>query len=129
MHARPIAPLNVAEAGVRPPYRALVRPVVAELLEGLFRLRVSETGRVDADLVLTRHTPEGIEHWDFNWNCQDVCLAPTAGRSLREHFDVFMRSLFSDHMYDLAERGLEPDRPFDALPIRIEVPDETLRRF
>jgi hypothetical protein len=48
---------------------------------------------------------------------------------LRELFDPFMRSLFDDHLYDLAERRLTPDRTYDELPIRMEVPDEVLRRI
>lgn len=102
---------------------------VAQLCEAVFMLRLAEGGRVDADFVLTLHTPAGLEHWDFGWNLQDVRLEPARGRSLRELFDPFMRSLFDDHMYDLAEGGLTPDRGYDELPIRIEVPDAILQRL
>jgi hypothetical protein len=95
----------------------------------VFRLRTTEEGRVDADFELTLGTPKGAEHWDFGWNLQDVLLEPAHGRSLREQFDSFMRSLFDDHMSDLAERGLAPNRTFDELPIRMEVPDGILRRL
>jgi hypothetical protein len=101
----------------------------AELREGVFMLRVAEGGRIDADFVLTLRTPEGIEHWDHGWNHQDVSLLPAEGCSLRQQFEGFMRSLFEDHMYDLAERGLSPDRDFDALSVRIEVPDEIVQRL
>jgi hypothetical protein len=101
---------------------------VAELTEAVFKLRISEAGRVDADFVLTMRTPEGVEHWDFGWNLQDVVLEPAHGRSVREMFDPFMRSLFDDHLYDLAQRGLAPDRTYEELPIRMEVPEEILRR-
>lgn len=102
----------------------------AELHEAVFKLRTAEGGeRVDADFVLTLRTPEGVEHWDFGWNLQDVVLEPARGRSLREQFDPFMRSLFDDHMYDLAQRRLEPDRGYDELPIRCEIPDEIVRRL
>ena len=40
-----------------------------------------------------------------------------------------MRSLFDDHMSDLAERGLRPDRRYDELAVRVEIPDEILRRL
>jgi hypothetical protein len=40
-----------------------------------------------------------------------------------------MRSLFDDHMEDLAERGLRPDRSYDELLVRLEIPDEILRRI
>jgi hypothetical protein len=70
-----------------------------------------------------------VERWDFGWNHQDVLLEPSQGRSLREQFDPFMRSLFDDHLADLAERGLAPDRTYDELPIRIEVPDDILARL
>jgi hypothetical protein len=101
----------------------------AELREAVFKLRTTEEGRVDADFVLALGTPEGVEHWDFGWNHQDVLLEPARGRSLREQFGPFMRSLFDEHMSDLAERGLAPDRTYDELPIRMEVPDEILRRL
>jgi hypothetical protein len=101
----------------------------AELREAVFRLRATAAGRVDADFELTLDTPDGVEHWDFGWNLQDVLVEPAHGRSLREQFDSFMRSLFDDHMSDLAERGLAPDRTFDELPIRMEVPEEILRRL
>jgi hypothetical protein len=101
----------------------------AHLREAVFKLRVAEGGRIDADFVLTLQMPERLEHWGFGWNLQDVALEPAQGRSLRELFDPFMRSLFDDHMYDLAERDLIPDRGYDELPIRIEVPDEIVRRL
>jgi hypothetical protein len=100
-----------------------------ELREAVFKLRATEEGRVDADFVLALGTPEGVEHWDFGWNHQDVLLEPARGCSLREQFGPFMRSLFDEHMSDLAERGLAPDRTYDELPIRMEVPDEILRRL
>ena len=103
-------------------------PGTAELREAVFKLRVTATGRVDADFVLLLNTPNGAERWDFGWNLQDLLLERSRGRSLREQFDPFMRSLFDDHMYDLAERGLTPDRTYDELPVRLEVPDEILRR-
>jgi hypothetical protein len=40
-----------------------------------------------------------------------------------------MRSLFDDHIYDLAQRRLTPDRGYDEVPIRMEVPDEIVRRL
>lgn len=55
------------------------------------------------------------------------CIAPDS--HVREQFDPFMRSLFDDHMYDLAERALAPDRGYDDLPIRIEVPEDVLRHL
>jgi hypothetical protein len=94
----------------------------AELREAVFKLRVSDGGRVDADFVLTLRTPGGVEHWDFGWSLHGVVLEPARGRSLREMFDPFMRSLFDDHMYDLTQSGLAPDRGYDELPIRLEVP-------
>jgi hypothetical protein len=99
----------------------------AELREAVSKLRVAEGGRVDADFVLTLRTPEGVEHWGFGWGLQEMDLEPARGRSLRELFDPFMRSLIDDHMYDLAEGGSAPDRTYDELPIRKEVPDEVLR--
>jgi hypothetical protein len=101
----------------------------AQLCDAVIKLRTAPNGRVDADFVLTLRTPEGIEHWGFGWKLQDVSLEPARGRSLREQFDSFMRSLFEDHMYDLAERGLRPDRGFDDLPVSIEVPDDIVRRL
>ncbi|HEX5618409.1 MAG TPA: hypothetical protein VFX51_08310 [Solirubrobacteraceae bacterium] len=99
----------------------------AELRKAVFKLRISDAGRIDADFVLTLCTPEGVEQWDFGWSLQDVVLESARGRSLREMFDPSMRSLFEDHMYDLAQRGLTPDRTYDELPIRVEVPSEVLR--
>ena len=101
----------------------------AELREAVFKLRATDEGRVDADLALSLVTQEGMEHWDFGWSHQDVTLEPASGRSLREQFDPFIRSLFDDHISDLAELGLAPDRTYDALPIRMEVPEEVLRRL
>jgi hypothetical protein len=101
---------------------------LAALTEAVFKLRISGAGRVDADFVLTVRTPEGVEHWDFGWSLQDVAREPARGRSVREIFDPFMRSLFDDHMYDLAQRSLVADRTYDELPIRMEVPEEILRR-
>jgi hypothetical protein len=105
-----------------------MEPGTAELREAVFKLRSNESGRVDADFVLTFRTPEGIERWDFGWNLQDVSLSGLHGPP-RELFDDFMRSLFEDHMYDLARRGLRPDRGYDELPVTIEIPDEILRRI
>jgi hypothetical protein len=49
----------------------------AELTEAVFKLRLAERGRVDADFVLTVRTPDGrVEHWGFGWNLQDVLLEP-----------------------------------------------------
>ena len=101
----------------------------AILSDAVFKLRTSEDGRVDADFVLTVRTPEGVEHWRFDWAHQDVLLEPAHGRSLREFFDPFMRSLFEDHMYDLAQRGLTPDRTYDELSVRMEFPEEILSRL
>jgi hypothetical protein len=102
---------------------------IAELRDAVFKLRTSDGGRIDADFVLTLATPRGVERWDFGWNHQDVLLEPSRGRSLREQFDPFMRSLFDDHLADLAERGLAPDRTYDESAIRIEVPDDILARL
>jgi hypothetical protein len=102
---------------------------IAEVRDAVFKLRTTDDGRVDADLVLTLGTPEGVERWDFGWSHQDVRLEPSRGGSLRELFDPFMRSLFDDHMYDLAERGLAPDRTYDEVAIRIEIPDNILARL
>ena len=70
----------------------------------------------------------GIEHWDFGWKLHDVRIDGLGGAP-RERFDHFMRSLFDDHMSDLAERGLRPDRRYDELAVRVEIPDEILRRL
>jgi hypothetical protein len=104
-------------------------PETAELTEAVFKLRVAEGGRVDADFVLTMRTPEGVEHWGCGWDLHDVGLEPARGRSLRELFDPFMRSLFDDHLYDMSMAGLVPDRGYDELSIRLEVPDEILHRM
>ena len=101
----------------------------AELTEAVFKLRMTAASRVDADFALTLITPQGVQHWDFGWNLRDVLLEPARGRSLREQFSPFMRSLFDDHMFDLAECGLAPDRTYDELSIRMDVPDEVLLRL
>jgi hypothetical protein len=101
----------------------------AELLEGVFKLRAHESGRLDADFVLTLRTPEGVEHWGFDWGLQDVVIDGTEGRTPRERLDFFMRSLFDDHMYDLGMRGLRPDRGYDDVPIRLEIPIELEERL
>jgi hypothetical protein len=82
----------------------------------------------EPDFVLTLRTPLRIEHWDFGWNLQDVDIAGSGG-TLRERFGDLMRSLLDDHMEDLAERGLRPDRSSDELLVRLEIPDGTLRRI
>jgi hypothetical protein len=35
-----------------------------------------------------------------------------------------MRSLVDDHMYDLRETGLRPDRDYDDVPMALEIPSE-----
>jgi hypothetical protein len=93
-----------------------------ELCEGVFKLRVAEDGRVDADFVLTLRNPWGdLEHWEFGWSPQDLGLDP--GRSLEEQFGWYIEDLFDDHMSDLREGGYEADRGFDDLPVRIEAPE------
>jgi len=37
-----------------------------------------------------------------------------------------MRSLFDDHLSDLHERGLVPDRDYDDVPMALEIPKEVL---
>jgi hypothetical protein len=106
-----------------------MQPAAAQLHEAILMLRTDQSGRVDADCVLMLRTPEGIERWSFDWGLQDVDLETIGDKTPREHFDVFMRSLFDDHMADLAERGLAPDRRYDELPVRIEIPPEILRRM
>jgi hypothetical protein len=106
-----------------------VASATAELREAVFKLRLAGGGRVDADFVLTLRTPEGVEHWGFDWNLQDIDIDQAAGDSPRDRFDDFMRSLFEDHMHDLAERGLEADRRYEDLPIRLEIPDEIRPRL
>src|SRR5215217_388694 len=51
------------------------------------------------------------------------------GRCATRAIRYFMRSLFDDHMSDLAERGLRPDRRYEELAVRVEIPDEILRRL
>jgi len=39
-----------------------------------------------------------------------------------------MWTLFDEHPYDVREHGLAPDRSFDELVLRIEIPDDLPRR-
>ena len=103
-------------------------PRTAEVRGAVFKLRVVDGGRVDADLVLTLGTPEGVEEWGFDFNYQDVGIRPDGLESPRRELDDFIRSMFDDHMSDLAERGLEPDRRYEDIEIRLEIPDVLLRR-
>jgi hypothetical protein len=101
-----------------------------QLCEGVFKLRLAEGGRVDADFVLTLRNPSGdLEHWDFGWNHQGLQLPAGTGRSLEEQFGWFIESLFDDHMSDLREGGYEADRGFDHLPVRLEVSENLLPRL
>ena len=99
---------------------------IAELIEGVFMLREGEDGLVDADFVLTLRTPHGVEQWDFGWSAQGIDVTAGVGTP-RERFDLMMRTMFEDHMYDL--RPLGPDRSFDELPIRMEIPSTIARRI
>jgi hypothetical protein len=101
----------------------------AELLEGIYRLRAGLGERVDADFVLRLRTPSGLEEWDFNWGLWDLTWRGLPGETLEEQCGEHMRSLFDDHMYDLAQRRLQPDRTFDALPVRVEAPPDLRRRI
>jgi hypothetical protein len=101
---------------------------VAQLLEGRFRLRVGDCAarRVDGDFELIMRMPEGYaECWRFDWNLHGVDTSRLApGGDARALYDPFMRSLFEDHLSDLREGGLRPDRGYDDVPMTLEIPEE-----
>ena len=94
--------------------------VTVELMDAAFILRVGDEAqqRVDADFVLRFRMPDGVtQEWNFGFNHQGIRDWP------RDGFEFFARSLFDDHVYDMAMADLVPDRGFDALTVRYEVPD------
>jgi hypothetical protein len=104
---------------------------VAELLDAAFILRIGDpSGRVDADFLLVFQGPDGNEErWTFGWTHQDLRLDGLERRPMRERFHPLMRSMFEDHLYDLRERGLTPDRGYDQLSVRMEIPEDVARRL
>jgi hypothetical protein len=98
---------------------------VAHLKEATFALRMRD-GDLEGDLRLRVVTPEGSELWDLGWgNFGPVDAYAGKGMSC---FEFQARSWFDDHVFDLAMRNLVPDRGFDEVPLRFDVPDD-LRRL